>query len=187
MLKYARARARIDDAAEKYGWLIDEAETDHLVITRSGERLEIRWRDRRVVEAPTYTLLGYEKGLSSTSNLVRVMERTGPSQSELRKAYRKKPVVEDGEFDPGNFERNLPFDPEDADEDHVKKATMGSGLVWMNEVSGQAEQEYVPKVRNQGSEHFYVSRSRGGEPYLSFLNGDGKFRAVSLVRLLRIN
>ena len=212
MSSSAKANGFIAEA-KRYGWKTAwRAAKDfswvEVTATRTGEKIVIEWNNNQLTGPPQHFVHGVQANLHSAAVAKRTLAAVTPdldlyhrrSKSATRKAAVQptpKQNSSNGSAAPEPSVHELPFDIHE-DPDHViLNAVRGNTIVYRNTISGLTESALIPyriadgkngvKVFNYDLQNvFYLAESSAGRAYLSFMDANGRFRAVALDTLVGV-
>lgn len=193
MTSIAKARKFISvaKANEWTGAWETDPETDYAKVTckRKSEVIEISWINNQLVGPPKYTFAGIDSNLHCAATARRTLEGQPDLEQHMKRHKRKARAAKVAQknssegVDPLDESQwaELPFDIELSPDPVILKACRGSTIVWLNKLSGSLEMAYIPVDKNRDLiNKFFVAESSSGRGYLSFVDGNGTFRAVAL-------
>lgn len=188
--------------AERHGWehkIEIKGDEAHVYCTREAERLYIWWRGDtgKLIETPKYTFGGHTISTHNAAGAYRQLA----AKPDLSKVYRRSQRIrissgeEEGEIPV--VRHTLPFDIDESSDKEILREIRGSRLTWLNRQTGMAEMAQVPyKVTRSGSvilmntdlkNVFYLAAGNDDRAYVSFMDGEGRFRAVYLDNILQVS
>lgn len=201
MLKEA---GKLEKAGAEHGWLVatkDESNghagtetviTVTCVATRGQEVISIWWENKRLLEAPTYTLAGRVVKLRNASACVQQMAKAPDFEKSARriKALKRKGLnTQDVEPDPDSLPWIFLEDPSDKD---ILRSCYAKSIVWRNQTTNEVETDVIVrssdafnKKGNFNASTYHISTSSTGRRILNFLGVFG-FRSVAFDTVLRI-
>ncbi len=204
----AHKASRFNKLAQQNGWETKWRQRENwafaeVVATRGAESITISWENNQLNGPPIYRFHDMERKLHSRLVAERKLAAPKPDLDQYKRHQRSAAVASRGTGDPSatsnglaEQEYDLPFDP-DADPDSViLKAVRGNVLVWRSSVSGVVESCLVPwRIQDQGKVRvmntdtknvFFLASSSSGQDYLSFMDSEGRFRAVRLKSIMGV-
>lgn len=171
--------------AEENGWtakvVAHKEIPDHfdVVCHRGDEEITIWWENNSLLETPKYNFGGRSYSLHNAATAARRLS----AKPDVRKVIRARRQPRHAAI-PASY---VPFDIWEAPDEEIMRDVLGSHLSWRNSVSGEIETAYVPKSRNWNTQDvFYLSESKAGKPFLSFMDELGMFRAVHLEAIVHV-
>jgi fructose-specific phosphotransferase system component IIB len=198
-----REAAKLERAGEEHGWTVKVNENSNghagietvlvvdCVATRGQETISIWWENKRLLEAPKYTLAGNQTKLRNASACVQQMAKRPDFEKAARKTRTKKrsgEVSQDIERERMPWE-DLPDGYVDAD---ILRMCYAKTIVYKNGVTGEVLTEVVVRSSdaslrkgNFNSRTYHISRSSEGREILNFLGVFG-FRSIALDSILRV-
>lgn len=201
-MDHKKAQKFIDDAA-KHGW---ESKSEvrgnetHVISTRGGEQIHIWWVGNALTSSPQYSYMGRTVGTHNTAGAYRRLEGKPSVIKHTRKSARRQRV--DPTFvklqveEEGAVRHELPFDLDESPKSEILKCIRGNNISWFNSRTGVVETCLVPyKVSGKNGVRlfnvdlknvFYIKANNSGRRYVSFMDGNGTFRAVYLDAILQV-
>lgn len=195
MLKEA---GKLEVAGAEHGWEVKTTHSDGDVITvecvatRGQEVVSIWWEDKHLIEAPKYTLAGYEIKLRNASACVQQMAKAPNLERAARKTRIRQmagDVTEDLTPDYSTMPWHYLDDPTDA---AILKACYAKTIVWVNRITQQPQTDVIVRspdakllLGNFNKNNYFISRSSTGREIINFLGVFG-YRAVAFDTVLRV-
>lgn len=190
---------KFQKAAEQNGWAVqitEKGDEAHVRCTRGGESLYIWWRENSLIETPKYTINGATISTHNAAGAFRQLEKKPDYNKAFRRTRRAEVMTEEkAEIDPLT-RMQLPFDIDDDPDSVILREIRGSRLTWLNGKTGVAESAHVPYKVMRGSDvrlmntdltHvFYLAAGNDDRAYVSFMDPEGRFRAVYLDAILSV-
>ncbi len=195
------------EVAKENGWAVKWQILNHddenivVEVTRNAEWLEIEWNNRQLAKSAKYRFHEMELVVNNASAAKKILRRMKPDVEQYHKWQRRnrsrkmedEPVGE--EAMPTDYV--LPFDPDLDDDVTILKRIRGNTILFKNTKTGEMESVMVPwkvsggkngiRVMNIDRENvFYLATSKDGRDFLSFMDMEGRFRAVHLDRLIGV-
>lgn len=183
--------------AKEGGWetsykiLSKENAAIQVIATRGSEKIVIEWANNQLAYSPEYHLHEMQLKIHSRLDAERKLSALKPDYDQYRRWQRRsrgKVSTETAEL-----EVSLPFDIEKDSDSVILKAIRGNTIIFKNSISGETESCFVPfrssdgKVFNYDTNNvFFLAESNEGRVWLSFMDGNGCFRAVHLDRLVGV-
>lgn len=182
--------------AERHGWShkVDMRDDEaHVTCTRHGEQLYIWWRENSLIETPKYTFNGRTISTHNAAGAYRQLS----AKPDFKKAYRRSSKIKVVEAKETPIIRHpLPFDIHGSTDKEILREIRGSRVTWLNRQTGLAESTVVPyRVQRSGRvilmntdlvNVFYLATGNNDRDYVSFMDGEGRFRAVYLDNILQV-
>lgn len=192
-------------AGNNYGWV-------EVTAKRGPEKLVIEWNSNQLTGPPLYTLHEITWKLHSAKVAKQTVSRVKPDLDAYQRRQRaaqlaqRRQAVQPTKSSNGSGPTTngsipeppvpagaiIPFDIYEDSNATILKAIRGSTLVWKNQFTGMTEREFVPhlvgnKLYNRDLDNtFYLALGDKDRAYVSFMNTNGKFRAVYLDQLVAV-
>ena len=197
---------RLIEVAKSNGWeikwtLVSETDENVVVVcTRGAERLEIEWQNNQLSYSPKYSFHDMKLKLHSRKTAENKLRMVKPDIDQYRRWQRRSQPSQstsEGKGESDFSEYMLPFDIKEDTDATILKAIRGNTIIFKNTKTGEVESVLVPwkisggrqgiRVLNVDLENvYYLAESESGRAYLSFMDIEGRFRAVHLDRLIGV-
>lgn len=173
----------------------DDTEYAKVTAKRGSEVIEVEWINNQLVGPPSHTLAGVKANLHCAATAKRVMEGQPDMDLHMKRAKRAARKAKASEKTSSTEEASeekveqhvLPFDVWESPDHVILRALRGSTIIWRNRISGLPEMDVIPVERNRDLQNtFFLSESKDGKPFVSFMNNEGVFRAVHLESILQV-
>lgn len=184
-------------------WNIHNREEENVVVvaTRKAESIQIEWANNQLSYSPKYKFHEMERKIHSRKDAEKILRRMKPDLDQYHRFQRSSGnasiSVGGAQERPSETEYTLPFDPDLDDDSTILKRIRGNTIIFRNNLTGEVESVIVPwkvsggkngiRVMNVDLTNvFYLATSESGRDYLSFMDMEGRFRAVHLDRLIGV-
>lgn len=172
-----------------------------VVATRGAEWLQIEWQNNQLSYSPMYRFHEMDRKIHSRLDAERVLQATKPdiaAYQRWQRANRNTAPVAAATQPESELPHDymLPFDIHEDPDSVILKAIRGNTLLWKNEFTKEVDSVWVPwrvsdgkrlRVYNADTENvFYLAGSSTGRDYVSFMDANGKFRAVHLDAIIGV-
>lgn len=195
-----REAGKLVAAGEAHGWEVKVTEDSNghagtatveivtCVATRGQEVISIWWENKRLLEAPKYTLAGREIKLRNASACVQQMAKQPDFERAARKTKRNTEVVQDIQ------QERMPWEdlPDGWDDKDILRMCYAKTIVYKNNITDEVQTEVVVRSSdavlrkgNFNSKCYHISYSSKGRAILNFLGVYG-FRSIALDQILRV-
>lgn len=196
-----REAAKLETAGEEHGWNVDVKEESNgrdgiatvqivtCVATRGQETISIWWENKRLLEAPTYSLAGRVVKLRNASACVQQMAKKPDFEKAARKSKRR-----DGEVSQDIQRERMPWEdlPDGFVAADILRLCYAKTIVYKNSITGAVLTDVVVRSSdaslrkgNFNSKTYHISVSSTGREILNFLGVFG-FRSIALDQILRV-
>lgn len=185
-------------------WTLHNRENENVQVecTRGAEYLEIEWNNFQLARSASYRYHEMTLVVNNASAAKRILQRIKPDIEQYQRWQRRnrKQIVidetrEEAEQDFSDY--ILPFDIHKDDDSTILKAIRGNTILFKNSLTGNVESVMVPwkisggktgiRVMNRDLDNvFYLAEGAKKRDYLSFMDSEGRFRAVHLDRLIGV-
>lgn len=168
-------------------WQPDGSDVLEAKMERNGETIQIWWPDDQWWPDVYYTYAGQQMKCRNISQAAKIASEK-PDPERMRRSARKKTngvsrIAEAFAAGDGNtaaeliepLRTTLPFDKESTPEEikAVIKQHINPTIVWINRISGAAEQDYI----KTWSRHLKITENKEGRKIIEFVGGH-QFHAV---------